>query len=282
MKQQEFNDFLFQAIEEKRNLRIPSTRGMQKDSLTASHIGETDNVSGNMDCSDIAGVDLNAGMSLADYRACSMVMAVCQNMIQKTISDAAAEAKIEAAVALKNMNAWVQAYVDFPLPFFNFADTQSDVYVKKDFKLSADPDIVDKVLNIKSVPDLKDAVSAALHKTGGDIVSYQGTTRHFNYFGIIKAYFDTRIEFRAVKYSLNLKETNVKVLCSSTDVTKLDSSYDTYLFEADKYFLVKMQSKMGEQMADYFAEMLFTFIKTFYQTQWNDFKGKLVNIFQKG
>ena len=65
MKQQEFNDFLFQAIEEKRNLRIPSTRGMQKDSLTASHIGETDNVSGNMDCSDIAGVDLNAGMSLA-------------------------------------------------------------------------------------------------------------------------------------------------------------------------------------------------------------------------
>lgn len=43
-----------------------------------------------------------------------------------------------------------------------------------------------------------------------------------------------------------------------------------------------MQSKMGEQMADYFAEMLFTFIKTFYQTQWNDFKGKLVNIFQKG
>lgn len=282
MKQQDFNDFLFQAIEEKSNLRSCSTRGVTGFSLPATKIGATDRVSGNMDCSDIALVDLNAGMSAADYKACSMVMSVCQNMIQKTISDAASEAHIEAAVALKNMNAWVQAYVDFPLPFFNFVDTQSDDYKKTDFKLSADPDIVDKVLNIKNVPDLKDAVSATLHKTGGDIVSYQGTTRHFNYFGIIKAYFDTRIEFRAVKYSLNLKETNVKVLCSSTDVTKLDSTYDTYLFEADKYFMVKMQEKMGDQMADYFAEMLFTFIKAFYQTQMDGFKEKLVNIFQKG
>ncbi len=282
MTQKDFNDFLLQTIEEKNKRRTARTCFMRKDSLVSSRVGMTDNVSGDMDCSGIAEVDLNAGMSLSDFRACSMVMTVCQNMIQKTISNAALANGVEAAVALKNMNAWVQAFVDFPLPFFNFVDTQNDVYKKTDFKLSADPDIVDKVLNIKNVPDLKDAVSAALHKTGGDIVSYQGTSRNFNYFGIIKAYFDTRIEFRVVKYSLNLKETDVKVLCASTGVTKLDSSYDTYLFEADKEFLVRMQSKMGDQMADFFAEKLFDFIKMFYQGQLDDFKEKLATLFKKG
>lgn len=105
MKQQDFNDFLSQAIEEKRNLRSCSTRGMTRAFRPATKIGVNGHVSGNMDCSDIAVVDLNAGMSTADYSACSMVMAVCQNMIQKTISDAASEAHIEAVVALKNMDA---------------------------------------------------------------------------------------------------------------------------------------------------------------------------------
>lgn len=282
MTQNDFNDILLRAIEEKNKRPMTKSCLMQKDSLVSSQIGKKDNVSGDMDCSGIAEVDLNASMSLSDFRACSMVMAVCQNMIQKTISDAALANGVEAAVALKNMNAWIQAFVDFPLPFFNFVDSQSDVYKKNDFKLSADPDIIDKILNIKNVPDLKDAVSAALHKTGGEIVSYQGTSRNFNYFGIIKAYFDTRIEFRVVKYSLNLKETDVKVLCASTGVTKLDSSYDTYLFEADKEFLVKMQSKMGDQMADFFAEKLFDFIKMFYQGQLDEFKEKLATIFKKG
>lgn len=280
MTQKEFNDFLLQAIEEKNKRQTVGTHSMRKDLLGSSQVGIHDNVSGDMDCSSIADVDLNASMSLSDFRACSMVMTVCQNMIQKTISDVALANGVEAAVALKNMNAWIQAFVDFPLPFFNFVDTQNDVYQKDDFKLSADPDIVDAVLNIKDVPDLKAAVSAALHKTGGEIASYQGTSRKFNYFGIIKAYFDTRIEFRVVKYSLNLKETDVKVLCASTGVTKLDSSYDTYLFEADKEFLVKMQSKMGDQMADFFAEKLFDFIKMFYQGQLDDFKKKLATIFK--
>ena len=41
-------------------------------------------------------------MSYEEYQACSMVMAVCQNMVQKTITDTAEEAGITDA--LKNMN----------------------------------------------------------------------------------------------------------------------------------------------------------------------------------
>lgn len=117
MTQKDFNDFLLQAIEEKNKRQTAGTRSIRKDSLGSSQVGIQDNVSGDMDCSSIANVDLNASMSLSDFRACSMVMNVCQNMIQKTISDAALASGVEAAVALKNMNAWVQAFVDFPLPF---------------------------------------------------------------------------------------------------------------------------------------------------------------------
>ncbi len=62
-----------------------------------------------------------------------MVMAVIQNMVQKTLTDAAQKAGVQAADALKDMNAWVQAYVGFPLPLINYKDTQSDVYHKSDF-----------------------------------------------------------------------------------------------------------------------------------------------------
>lgn len=276
MKQTRFNEELYRFVEEYKKQKQNSLK-----SLRAVTVGQDDQVSGDMNCSDIADVNQNAGMDLSDFNACAMVMTVCQNMIQKTISDAAYDSGISASVALKNMNAWIQAFVDFPLPFFNFVDTQSNTHSEEKFKLSADSDVVDKILNIKNVADLKDSVSAALHKTGGDIASYEGKETHFNYFGVIKVYFDTRIEFRVVKFSLNLKNTQVKLLCSSSDYTKLDSAYDTYRFEADKDFMILMQKKMGEQMAEIFAEKLLEFVKAFYQTQLDNFKQRISELFTK-
>lgn len=282
MEKTEFQKFLMEEFGNKnlmfRNQRIKADLKICK----LSNPGNGDKVSGDMNCDGIAAVDVNAGMSKSDYQACSLVMTVCQNMIQKMISDAASKSGIEVSKAIKNMDAWVQAFVDFPFPFFNFVDTQSDVFVKSSFKLSADPDIVDKIINIKGVDDLKSAVSDALHKTSGDIISYQGTERHFNYFGIIKAYFDSGIEFRAIKYEMNLKDTDVKVLCAGTNVTKLDSTYDTYRFQADKDFMIKMQSKMSEQLTDYFAEQMLVFVKTFYDEQLGKLEERLAELLKKG
>lgn len=282
MEKTEFQKFLMEEFGNKDLMFRNRHRESGLRTLQVTNPGNGDKVSGDMDCSDIATVDVNAGMSKSDYQACSLVMTVCQNMIQKMISDAASKSGTDLSKALKNMDAWVQAFVDFPFPFFNFVDTQSDTYKKSAFKFSADPDIVDKIINIKGVDDLKDAVSAALHKTSGDIISYQGTERHFHYFGVIKAYFDTGIEFRVIKYEMNLKETDVKVLCTDTDVTKLDSVYDTYCFQADKDFMIKMQSKMSEQLMDYFAEQLLVFVKTFYDEQLGKVEERLAQLLRKG
>jgi len=239
---------------------------------------KVDKVKGDMSIPDPVVVNVNGTMSQEDYKACSMVMAVCQNMVQKTVTDAAKSAGMEASVALKNMDAWITGYVDFPFPFFTFKDTQSDVFNKKEFSLNADPEIVEQVVNIKGVAGLKDAVVGALKKTEGNIVSYQGTDRDFNYFGIITAYNETEIATRVIKFGMKLKTTDTKALCVTYKSTELNTFYDTYQFVADKNLMIKMQSKMGDQLIEYMADKLLEFIKAFYDTQLIAYKEKITKI----
>jgi hypothetical protein len=225
-------------------------------------------------------VNVQNTMTVEDYKACSMIMAVCQNMVQKSITDAAHRKNIPAADALKNMNAWVQAYVDFPFPFFNFKDCQSDTYKKDDFVLNADPDFVASIVNIKGVADLQKAVLEAVKKSSGkgSLVSYSNTERDFNYFGVITSYYETEISFRVVKFAMHMKDTNVKVLCSETQKTKLDTNYDTYQFVADKEMMIKMQAKMGDKMIDVFADTLMNFVKSFYEDQLKEYNENILSI----
>ncbi len=220
-------------------------------------------------------------MSTEEYKARAMVMTVCQNMVQKSLADAAKTAGIAAADALKNMNAWVQAYVDFPFPFFNFKDTQSDTYKKNNFSLTADPDVVEQIVNIKNLSGLKDAVIGALHKSGGNLASYQNTERAFNHSGVITGYNQTEIALRVIKFQMHLKTTDVKSLCVSYQQTNLDTAYDTYQFVADKDLMIKMQSKMGDQLIDYMAAKLLDFSKAFYDKQLLEYQEALSDILKK-
>ena len=207
-------------------------------------------------------------------------MAVLQNMVQKSLTKAAREAGVEAAVALKDMNAWVQAYVEYPLPFFNFKDVQSDVFEQKEFSLSANADFVERVVNIKGVPALKDAVISALKKNDGAITDFQNLKRDFNYFGIITAYNENEIATRIIKFRMILEKTVVKTLCGGTSATHLNTAYDTYQFVADKQLLIKMHEKMGDKMIDQFADKLLDFMKDFYDEALADFGKGLVNLFK--
>lgn len=243
-----------------------------------STVGANDKVSGAMSVPAPVTVDVNGTMTADDYKACSMVMAVCQNMVQKTLTDAAQAAGIPAADALKNMNAWVQAYVDFPFPFFTYKDTQSNVYQKSTFSLTADPDVVASILNIKNLDGLKDAVVGALKKSGGNLASYAGTDQKFNYFGVITGYNETEIAVRVIKFQMNLKTTDVNSLCVSYDKTTLDSAYDTYQFIADKDMMIKMQAKMGDQLVQYMADKLLAFVEQFYDEELASYQLKLAGL----
>lgn len=223
-------------------------------------------------------VDVQGTMSKEDYDACAMVMAVCTNMVQKTITDAAQKKGIKASDALKNMDAWVQGFVDFPFPFFTFKDSQSNTYSKDDFSLKADPDAVAAIVNIKNVANLKDAVLDALKASNGNIASYSKTEQHFKYFGVITAYNDTDIATRVIKFDLNMKKTDAKALCVTYAQTNIDSSYVTYNFTGDKDLMIKMQAKMGDEMVDYFAEKLLQFLKSFYDDQLKNFNSKIADI----
>ena len=240
--------------------------------------GANDKVDGVMSIPQPVTVDVNGTMSVEDYKACAMLMAVCQNMVQKSLTDAAAVAGVEASKALKNMNAWVQAYVDFPFPFFNFKNTQSNVYVKDDFLLSADPEVVEKIVNIKKLDGLKDAVIGALKKSEGNLASHEGTDQHFNYFGVITGYNQTEIAIRVIKFQMNVKQTNVDSLCVHYARTRLDSAYDTYQFVGDKDLMIKMQTKIGDKVADYIAEKLLQFIKDFYNKELKNYQQKLADL----
>lgn len=239
------------------------------------------NVSGDMDIPKPVSVDQQGTMSVDDYNKCAMLMSVCQNMVQKNIIDAAKIAGIDAATALKDMNAWVTGYVKFPFPFFNFKDTQTNTYKKDDFSIDADPDFVDQIVNLKGVEGLKEAVVGALKKSEGNLVKYTNTEKDFKYFGVITSYNETEIAIRVIKFSMQLKQTDVKALCGRVNKTHLDSSYDTFQFVGDKSLMIKMQEKMGDQMVDYFADKLLEFIKAFYDSQLQEYKQELANLLKK-
>jgi hypothetical protein len=263
--------FLVEAMDRK-------VKSIEEKILAAPSIGEKDKVSGDMSIPQPVTVDVNGTMSQEDYEACALVMSVCQNMVQKSITDAASKAGVDQTNALKNMNAWVTAYVDFPFPFFNFKDTQNDVYKKKDFSLTADPDIVEKIVNIKGLSGLKDAVIGALRKSEGKLVDYENTDRKFNYFGVITGYNETEIAIRVIKFQMNLKKTKVRSLCVTYEKTNLDTSYDTYQFVADKDLMIKIQQKMEGDMIDYMADKLLQFVKAFYDKQLESYQENLANI----
>jgi hypothetical protein len=263
--------FLVEAMDKK-------VKSIGAKTLEALSIDEKDKVNGGMSIPQPVTVDVNGTMSQKDYDACAMMMAVCQNMVQKSITDAASKAGVEQTEALKSMNAWVKAYVDFPFPFFNFKDTQSDVYMKKDFSLTADPDIVENIVNIKGLAGLKDAVIGALRKAGGNLANYENTDRKFNYFGVITGYNSTEIAVRVIKFQMNLKTTKVKSLCVTYKKTNLNTAYDTYQFVGDKDLMIKMQQKMGDKLIDYMAEKLLQFVKDFYDKQLVSYQENLANI----
>jgi hypothetical protein len=238
-------------------------------------------VQGDMDIPTPVSLDQQGTMTVEEYNKCAMVMSVCQNMVQKSITDAARVAGVDAAVALKDMNAWVTGYVNFPFPFFNFKDSQSNNYKNDEFSIDADPDFVDKIVNLKGVDGLKDAVVGALRKKSGNLASYSNTEKDFKYFGVITTYNSTEIATRVIKFSMNMKQTDVKSLCGGVSKTHLDSNYDTFQFVGDKSLMIKMQEKMGDKMADYFAEQLLEFIKNFYDSQLKEYEQNLVELLRK-
>nr|YP_009472409.1 hypothetical protein [Bryopsis sp. HV04063]ARO74117.1 hypothetical protein [Bryopsis sp. HV04063] len=138
-------------------------------------------------------------MSVEDYKTCSLVMSICQNMVQQQIITSAQEIGIKSSKTLQNMDAWVEAYIAFPFPFFNFKDMQSNEYKNENFSITTDPDVVDSIINIKDVPDLKKAVIGALHKSGGDVFGKNQQSQYFKYFGIITVYDENTISIRLVK-----------------------------------------------------------------------------------
>ncbi|WP_330982140.1 MULTISPECIES: hypothetical protein [Enterobacterales] len=240
-------------------------------------------ISGEMSIPEPARVDSQGDMDPDVYKKCSTLMSVCVNMVQKSLTDAANIAGIEPSVALKNIDAWVAAFVDFPLPIFTFSETQTMDYKKDDFALSANPDVVESIVNIKNVANLKEAVVKALRQSGekGNLASYSNQDKKFTYFGLVSGYKSTAIETRIVSFQMNMKNTEVKSLCGGIQKTHLDSHYDTYMFVADSMMMQKLADKMGDKLVEYFAKQLYTFIEQFYEEQLKNYKSTLVNIFKK-
>jgi hypothetical protein len=270
--------FLIKPMEARFAARRPNLV-MNKPGDPPAAVGADDKVPpGQMSIPQPVTVDVKGTMTVDDYKACAMCMAVCQNMVQKTLTDAAKIAGVEPEVALKNMNAWLKAYLNFPFPFFNFKDTQRNEVKKASFSLKADPDVVESIVNIKGMDGLKDAVVGALKKAGGNLASYQNSDQAFNYFGIITAYNETEIAVRVIKFAMNMKTTDASSLCVTYSSTSLDSLYDTYQFTAEKDLMIKLQQKMGDQMVDYMANKLLEFIKSFYDHELVAFQTDLASM----
>jgi hypothetical protein len=273
--------FLVAAMEKKAKLAQTKMRPRASLALRDAAPAAQDRVKGDMSIPKPIEVNVQGTMTASDYKACSTVMSICQNMVQKTITEAAKKNGVDATVALKNMTAWVKAYTDFPFPFFNFKDTQSDVYKRADWMLSADPTVVESIVNIKGLNGLKDAVVGALKTAGGNLASYQGTDRAFNYFGVVTGYNDTEISTRVVKFQMHLKTTNVDSLCVHYAKTNLDTEYDTYQFVADKELMIKMQSKIEGKMIEYMADKLLEFVEAFYDRELEEYQ-KDIGVIVKG
>jgi hypothetical protein len=265
--------FLVAAMDEKHGIGPHAAR-------KATHVqtNAAEDIKGPMSIPEPVSVDARGDMSLEDYQKCSLIMAVCTNMVQQTISNAAIDAGVPIADALKNMNAWVTGFTTFPFPFFTFTSQQDDVYQKADFSLKADPDVVEKIVNIKNVAGLKDAVIGALKNSGGEIARYSKEERDFNYFGVITGYNQTNISTRVIKYALHMKNTDAKALCVTYASTELNSYYNTYEFVGDKYMMIKMQEAVQDKLVDKIAEKLLIFIDEFYQKQLDDYNDKIKNI----
>ncbi len=223
-------------------------------------------------------VSIEGTMTRADYEKCSIIMAVCTNMVQQTIANAALESGIQVTEAIKNMDAWVTGFVRFPFPFFTFQSQQDDNYDKNDFSLKADPEVIEKVLNIKNVVQLKDAIIGALKASEGEIAKYSKQVRDFKYFGVITAYNETNISTRVVKYALHMENTDAKALCVTYASTALKSSYDTYEFVGDKYMMIKMQQAIQDKLIEKIAFRLLEFIDQFYEQQLVDFRSAVKGI----
>lgn len=244
----------------------------------APAFGQDNKVDGEMSIPEPVEVDVEGTMTREDYEKCSMIMAVCTNMVQQTIANAAVESGIQVSEAIKNMDAWVTGFVRFPFPFFTFQSQQDDNYDKSDFSLKVDPDVVEKILNIKNVAQLKDAVLGALKASGGEIAKYSKQKRDFKYFGVITAYNETNISTRVVKYALHMENTDAKALCVTYASTTLASSYDTYEFVGDKYMMIKMQEAIQEKLIEKIALRLLEFIDEFYEQQLVGFRGAVKDI----
>lgn len=237
----------------------------------------------NMTIPEPMSIDAKGDMSDEDYKACSLIVNVCRNMIQKTITDIAETNNIPLSEALKNTDSWIKGFVDFPFPFFNFESMQEQDYKNDEFSLAANPEVIEEIVNIDGVPSLKKAVIGALKKAGpkGEIASYSNTEKNFNYFGIVTAYEQRAISMRIIAFSMNMKETNVKSLCGGVQKTHLDSHYKTYLFTADKEMMIKMQSRVQDKLLDTIGKYLTDFIEAFYQDELIKYKNALSGAMKK-
>lgn len=223
-------------------------------------------------------IDVQGNMTADDYIKCSFVMATCQSMIHNILVDIAKASNIPERDALKNMDAWVKAYVEFPFPFFNFVDTQSDVFQKENFNVKTDAELIEKAVNIKGIPNLKEAVIGAVKAASANLPSHSEQDRNFNYLGIVTGYNATNISTRVIKYQMNMKKTKVDSLCVHYTDTAVDTRYDTYQFVADKEMMIRMYAKTGDKPVDYLAAKLLNFLQNFYDTQFTKFTDQLRNV----
>ncbi len=219
-----------------------------------------DNMQGEMSIPEPMFVSANNGMTGDDYNACSSIVSACRNMIQQVIVQANPGKEDKAIL---DMSAWVKGFLKFPFPIFNFIDYQSDTYKEDNFSFSADTDAVERILTVKDVPDLKEALFAALHSSGedGKLMAYSQKERDFEYFGIINAYTQTDVFIRIIRFTMHMKNTEVSALCSKTQKTALDSEFVTYRFGADKGLMIALQKAMQAGMVEDIAAELLKFIK---------------------
>lgn len=228
-------------------------------------------------------INSNADMDVEVYKKCSLLISVFINMMQKSIIAAAATAGIPADTGLKNIDAWFKAFLEFPLPVFNFVDSQRQNEKRNDFNIKADLSIIDSILNIKNIGNLRDAVLKALQDVGNsaDLISYSKTDKDFKYFGVITHYSTTDISVRVVDFTMRMKNTDVKILCGGTGRTKLDSYYYTYSFSANQQLISRLADKFGDEIVDYISSELDTFLNTYYDSHAQNSQSLINDVFSK-
>lgn len=236
-----------------------------------------DDMQGTMSIPEPLAVNCNNGMTEEDYNSCAFVNSVCRNVIQQVIVENAEKEGRNPNEAIRDINAWVDGFLKFPFPFFNFVDYQADHYKEDNFSFNADEKVIESIVNIKGVPDLKNAVFTALHSAGedGKLLAYSNRDRDFTYFGVITAYTQTEIFMRVICYTMHMQSTDVKALCSKTQKTSLDSSYVTYRFSADKSLMIAMQKSIQSEYVESVAEQLLEFLKKMNKRALDNFRNTI-------